>query len=208
MLKLYFSRGTSLKILDLRTILAKQKSILTGFWVNSFFFPEPLALQKSTCYLLSFAVYKKDVIMHNFCFGRGKMLAKERHTDLGVIYSMYVFLTWLSSSLSPNHWITSLISLVSVLRRTCVAAAGEKWGEKVPKGEGSKTEIENYRETRRKGEEKNPYEVFILWIFFHIFSLYCWKYWGKVNIVALAFAFTILWKRQITFLWASRHHCI
>lgn len=81
------------------------------------------------------------------------MLAEERHTDLGVIHSMYVFLTYLSSSLCPNHWITSLVSLVSVLRSTYVAAAGEKWGEKVPKGEVSKTETENYRETRRKGEE-------------------------------------------------------
>lgn len=70
-----------MKILDFRTILAKQKSVLLGFWVNIFFFPEPLALQKSTFYLLSFSVYKKDVIMHNFCFRRGKMLAKERLTE-------------------------------------------------------------------------------------------------------------------------------
>lgn len=84
---------------------------------------------------------------------------------------MYVFLTRLSSSLSSNHWITSLISLVSVLQCTCVATAGEKWGENVPKGEGFKIETENWV-TRRKDEEKNPYEVFILWIFPpYIFSI-------------------------------------
>lgn len=69
---------------------------------------------------------------------------------------MYVFLTCLSSSLSPNHWTASFISVVSVLQSTCVTTAGEKWGENVPKGEGSKIETENCWEPRRKGEEKNP----------------------------------------------------